>query len=48
MQELLKLKEKAADNIDKKQLEFQIHNYDKGPNDVDLPEMTTIFPRTRK
>jgi len=48
MQELLRLKEKTADDIDKKQLEFQIHNYEKGPNDVDLPEMRTIFPRARK
>lgn len=48
MQELLKVKESKSHDLDNKQLQYQIHDFEKGQNEVDLPDLKTIFPRFRK
>lgn len=48
LQKLLQVKDIEQENIDGKQLAFQIHDYEKEPYEIDLPEAITHFPRFRK
>lgn len=46
--QMLNLKQVEDQEREKKKLELQIHDFDKTPNHITLPEPLTIFPRFRQ